>query len=64
MTALPVETGSFSGDERLTRAQPGPGCDVARPIKVGVVLAAEGQTTVSCRGLVHLAPQAWQSIEV
>ena len=40
--APPVETGSFSGDERLTRAQPGPGQDVARPINVGVVLAADG----------------------
>jgi hypothetical protein len=40
VTALAAEADSFSGDKRLTRAQPGPGRDVACPVTVGIVLAA------------------------
>jgi hypothetical protein len=40
VTALPADAGSFSSRGGLTRAQPGPGGDVACPIEVGVQLAA------------------------
>src|SRR4029453_3196829 len=42
VTALAAEADSFSGDVRLTRAQPGPGRDVICPVTVGVLLAAGG----------------------
>src|SRR5215207_7466712 len=42
VTVLAAEADSFSGDMRLTRAQPGPGCDVACPVEVGVLRAAAG----------------------
>ena len=42
MTALPTEAGSFSSRGGLTRAQPGPGGDVAGPVEVGVQLAVDG----------------------
>jgi hypothetical protein len=40
VTALPAAAGSFSSREGLTRAQPGPGGDVARPVVVGVPRSA------------------------
>src|SRR5215211_9163062 len=42
MTALPADPGSFSSNGGLTRAQPGPGCDVAGPVEVGVQVAVDG----------------------
>src|SRR5215208_6780402 len=42
VTALPTGAGSFSSRGGLTRAQPGPGCDVAGPIEVGAQLAVDG----------------------
>src|SRR5829696_447211 len=42
VTALPTGAGSFSSRGGLTRAQPGPGCDVAGPIEVGVQIAMDG----------------------
>ena len=43
MTALTAEADSFSGRVGgLTRAQPGPGVDVARPVHVGVHRAVRG----------------------
>jgi hypothetical protein len=49
VTALPPEGSRFSGHFGLTRAQPGPGVDVPGPVDVGIVQAAAGQITVSCR---------------
>src|SRR4029079_17538166 len=43
VTALPREGGSFSScRSSLTRAQPGPACDIDRTIHVGVHWAARG----------------------
>src|SRR4029453_15868065 len=42
VTALPAEAGSFSSRGGLTRAQPGPGCDVACPVDIGVYRPADG----------------------
>src|SRR5918999_6478390 len=42
VTALPTEAGSFSSRGGLTRAEPGPGCDVACPVAVGVQFAVGG----------------------
>ncbi len=36
VTALTAEAASFSGRMSLNRAQPGPGCDVERPIEVRI----------------------------
>lgn len=36
VTALTAEAASFSGRIGLTRAQPGPGVDVERPVAVGI----------------------------
>src|SRR6266851_7309263 len=43
VTALTAEAGSFSGRlGGLTRAQPGPGVNVARPVHIGVHRAVHG----------------------